>query len=218
MQQSWFRSAVAAGAVILGGIPNAFATTVIQLGTTELLTASEFVFEGEAIDIRVGRSPATGQISTLVTFSVHDVIKGDYVAPTIELSFAGGRLESEAVGIAGMVYPTLGERGVYFVEQTGRTQVHPIYGWSQGHFIVDDPASGDAASVHTIGFRPVYDLTLTSVDFGTQYSAGRARGLIVDAPFEGARPLALGDFKAKLRGFMRQLDIPEPVTRQEDPR
>ena len=63
------------------------------------------------------------------------------------------------MSISDMKVPQVGERGIYFVESLERSQVHPLYGWSQGHFIVEMDDTG-ADRVMTTRKQPVTGLTL----------------------------------------------------------
>ena len=41
-----------------------------------------------------------------------------------------------AVVVADMQMPEIGELGIYFVETLSEQQIHPLFGWQQGHYLI----------------------------------------------------------------------------------
>lgn len=142
-------------AMILG-CAVAFASSVEQVSMAEVTKGSELVFRGLVIETR-GVREGTTAIFTRVTFQVLDVFKGPKVPEQIELDFMGGKLGTLELSVADMRYPRIGESGIYFVESLKRKQVHPLYGWQQGHFLVSRDPSG------TERVRTAYDKPVTSI-------------------------------------------------------
>ncbi len=110
------------------------ATTVIKLDFDQVCQGAELIFEGKVISEET-RS-FNGKPFTYFTFQIIEVIKGSYKDPTIEIGFMGGTLGNATMMVSGMHVPKVGERGIYFVENLNVQQVHPLYGWQQGHYLV----------------------------------------------------------------------------------
>ena len=138
-------SALAATLVLTCGL---WASTVMQVSFQEMVATSEFIFEGTVIGQEAIRPDGSSNIFTRVTFAVSDVLKGDYDASTVSLHFMGGTIGSLTLSISDMQIPKNGERGIYFVESIAKRQVHPLYGWDQGRFLVLNDRDGNPR-VHT---------------------------------------------------------------------
>ena len=121
---------------------------------------AELIFEGEVILHETRQNSNTGIIHTYVTFTVHDVVKGDFSADTIELKFAGGTFMGQIVEVRGLKIPKEGENGIYFVESTSRDLLNPLIGWSQGHFIIEQELG--ERRVRTIDRQTVTDIQSVS--------------------------------------------------------
>jgi hypothetical protein len=106
-----------------------------------MLQQSQFVFEGTVTAIEA-RENSQKRIHTYVTFEIKDIIKGEYHSNIITLSFLGGTVGDVTMAVSDMRLPQEGEHGIYFVESLERLQVNPLYGWSQGHFIVERDVTG----------------------------------------------------------------------------
>lgn len=137
-------------------------TTILGMDIDEVAQQAEFIFEGEVILNETRQDSGTGIISSYVTFSIRDVVKGDYDAESVELKFMGGVFNGQIVEVSGLRIPQLGEQGIYFVESLSRDLINPLLGWSQGHFLIveedgvrristiDNKAVTDVASVSAI--------------------------------------------------------------------
>ena len=130
------------------------ASTVIQVSLQEMVDTSEFVFEGRVIRLEAVRPDGSNNIFTRVTFAVSDVLKGDYEASTVSLYFMGGTIGPLTLSISDMQIPKNGERGIYFVESIENRQVHPLYGWDQGRFLILNDRDGNPR-VHTARGKPI---------------------------------------------------------------
>ena len=117
------------------------ASSVREVSLNEMLQQSQFVFEGTVTAIEA-RENSQKRIHTYVTFEIKDIIKGEYHSNVITLSFLGGTVGDVTLAVSDMRLPQIGEHGIYFVESLERLQVHPLYGWSQGHFIVERDVTG----------------------------------------------------------------------------
>lgn len=118
------------------------ATSVLQVDMGQLLDNAAVIFEGEVIASEAKWNTEKTYVSTWITFRVDDVLKGDLTSATIIQSFAGGTVGDATLAVSGMVYPQIGETGIYFIENPNRQQVNPIVGWSQGHFKVKKDKQG----------------------------------------------------------------------------
>ncbi len=117
------------------------ASTVREVSFDEMLQQSQFVFDGTATSLEA-KEDTHKRIHTLVTFEINEVLKGEYTGVTITLCFSGGTIGEVTMAVSDMHLPEVGEHGIYFVESIKRLQVHPLYGWSQGHFLMEPDATG----------------------------------------------------------------------------
>ena len=180
-------------------------SSVLKIAMDEMLTGSELIFEGRVLSVE---SKQTGpkQIHTFVTCEINDIIKGEYPAQTITLRFLGGTVGNLTMAVSDIQIPRDGERGVYFVESLDRNQVHPLYGWSQGHFTVTADDTG-TDRIMTSKNHPVtglsFDAERPQPTNGTRrvkaFSTGVATGVTVGQNREETKGLALNAFKQALR-------------------
>jgi len=184
------------------------AASVRQVTMDEMLQQSQLVFEGEVTALETKES-SPKRIHTLVTLTILEVIKGEYPSTTITLSFLGGTVGNVTLAVSDMVLPQVGEHGIYFVESLERLQVHPLYGWSQGHFLVETDASG-TDRVMTNSEQPVTEVLsnmpadqMTADQEPVQaLSRGVARGLTVAQMKKDTRGMTANQFKKILRERM----------------
>lgn len=192
------------------------ASTVLQVDMDYVLGKSELVFEGEVISKRAQWTKDKSTIFSHVTFRVDDVIKGSVKGKQLTLKFAGGVVANEGVSISSMVYPDIGERGIYFVEKVDSDLVNPLVGWSQGHFLVTKNPSGDEIVLSEQG-DPVMDVSFSNgaaltkatpapqAKLSPAISAGVAKGLALgDKDRDKARALTKKGFKQKIRDRLKQ--------------
>ncbi|MEL0084044.1 MAG: hypothetical protein VW985_13530 [Gammaproteobacteria bacterium] len=133
----------------------ASATSVRTMNIDELVAGSELVVEGQVLQISVDQDANNPRIvTTTVLVEVIEVLKGEFDQPTISLSFLGGTYGDRRLKVEAMEYPDVNEHGIYFIESTGRQQVHPLLGWSQGHMVLL-PDSGGQLRVHSRAGDPV---------------------------------------------------------------
>jgi len=133
------------------------ATTVLEVNVDQLLDGAQVVFEGEVIARESRWNDDGSYINTYVTFRVVDVIKGSLSGDTLVQQFAGGTVGDIGVRVEGMVYPEIGERGIYFLEDPADLLVNPFVGWGQGHFRVQPDSNGEQR-VTTERGEPVLDI------------------------------------------------------------
>ena len=130
-----------------------WASTVSQVSIQEIVGKSEVVFEGKVIRLEAVRPNGSNDIFTKVTFAVTDVIKGSHDSSTVSLYFMGGTIGPLTLSISDMQIPKKGERGIYFVASIANRQVHPLYGWNQGRFLILNDRNG-IPRVHTAQGKP----------------------------------------------------------------
>lgn len=194
--------AVSAGiaAVVLAAVLPA--STVAPVSVRKMLAAAEFVFEGRVLGLEAVRPEGSGNIFTKVLFSVSDILKGDHDGPTVTLYFMGGTMGSVTLSIGDLEMPRKGERGIYFVESRHRRQVHPLYGWNQGRFLILKGGDGQPR-VHTSRGKPVLELDEPVLPATAAIRAGAvdaALGVkVVTDPAEGGSGLTPAEFKRRLR-------------------
>ena len=138
-------------------VNTATATSIQQLSINDMLDSAELIFEGHVINVESTWNNNHSAINTFVTFKIVEIIQGDYEFDKIQLSFAGGSVDDVTMEVHGMIYPELGEEGIYFVEKIGQIFVNPIVGWNQGHFLVVDDANGGQRML-TADRQPVIEM------------------------------------------------------------
>ena len=194
------------------------ATTVLQLELNELLEQAELVFEGTVISSEARWNEDRTSIVTIIQFAINDVIKGKYKESTLELQFEGGTVDGMTLQIADMLYPALGDQGIYFVEQLNHAQINPLLGWSQGHFRILKDASGDErifsakrSAVRSLSpARPTARQRFSELQ--TPFSEGVAAGITTsndNGPMEDG--MKKGQFKNELRTRLHDMgynDVP----------
>ena len=182
------------------------ATTIVGMDIDQVAVDAEFIFEGEVILRETRQDSGSGIISTYVTFSIVDVVKGDYDAESVELKFMGGAFDGRIVAVAGLIIPELGEQGIYFVESISRDLINPLLGWSQGHFIIVD--DNGERRISTIDARPVTDVqSVSSIPVAIKKpqsiiegDGDVAAGVTTESsPIMIERALSVDEFKSRIR-------------------
>lgn len=163
-----------------------FATTVLQVDVDFLLDKAMLIFEGEVVASEAKWNRDKTTITTFITFRVKDVIKGEIRSSTVMLGFSGGAVGETGLHVSAMVYPSVGENGIYFLENPGRQLVNPLVGWGQGHFRIKKDSNGKERIV-TEGGAPVLSLDVAVLNGANRdnarkksispFSHGVARGV-----------------------------------------
>lgn len=166
------------------------ATTLVQLDFDDVVATSELIFEGRVVSTEA-RSTGPRTIHTYVQFQIIDIIKGQYTGDTIELRYLGGEVDGRRLEVTELQVPTLGETGFYFVESIHTQQIHPLVGWSQGHYLIQRDASGEAR-VLTANRQPIADVTALSAPATTPQILGH------DGTARGVQILQLTDPRARM--------------------
>jgi hypothetical protein len=135
---------------------------------------------------------------TDVEFEVLETYKGQPAGERVVLQFAGGVVDGRGVQIQGMTLPGAGERGVYFVEQTARAQVHPLYGWDQGHYRVQRTGGGPER-VYTNRGIAVTAARSSPSPADVRLSRGLPLGITARAEPGPEGALSLAEFAATIR-------------------
>lgn len=184
------------------------AATILQVDIDYLLAKSALIFEGEVISRQSQWTADNRAIVTVVEFRVIDIIKGGHNDATLALQFAGGIVGDQGMHVSSMVYPEVGEQGIYFVEDPSRPQVNPLVGWSQGHFRVEKDSDGEERVLTEQG-KPVLNMsepapvrrtTNTSVQADSPFSEGTVKGITTAAENSDKRQaMRKVDFKASLQ-------------------
>lgn len=182
------------------------ATSVREVSLDEMLQQSQFVFEGTVTAIEA-RENSQKRIHTYVTFEIQDIIKGEYHSNVITLSFLGGTVGDVTMAVSDMLLPQEGEHGIYFVESLERLQVNPLYGWSQGYFIVERDVAG-TERVMTNRRLPITGITDAQITPGKEsmqtLSKGVLRNLVVGQEGKVNTGLTADEFKRILHERMER--------------
>ena len=153
-----------------------FATTVLQVDVDFLLNEAMLIFEGEVVASEAKWNYDKTSITTFTTFRVNEVIKGEIQYSTLTLEFSGGTVGEIGLHVSAMVYPPVGENGIYFIENSGMRLVNPLVGWGQGHFRITQDSNG-LGRVLTEGGDPVLSLDFAAMNGAGMPNAGIASTL-----------------------------------------
>ena len=178
----------------------ALGSSVVQTSMVEMFDSSELVFEGVVAGVETRADDAESTIHTYVRFAVLDVLKGEWAQETIEIRFLGGRLGEMSLHVSESNIPSQNERGIYFIESLERFQVNPIFGWAQGHFVLNPDESG-ILRVHTFSGDPVVGLGAPTTPGARAASSGVALGVRLKEPKLQEVPLDSDQFKTLIRKF-----------------
>ncbi len=208
-QHVWRRSPVFGLLLLLLGAallaPAARATSILETTLPEAFAASEFVFEGIATESEVRRRAASAVPETCVAFRILDVIAGTPAGGSITLCFLGGFDGKTVMQVDEVQIPPVGEHGIYFVHSRAGTAVNPLFGWAQGHFIVErDPVSGvdKVLTAHkdaVLAIRPAPLLQQGPRRFAHGVAADIVTGSVLDL----ADALPVDAFKSYIRALPR---------------
>ena len=177
--------------------PELKASSIEQIGFEAMSRSAEAVFEAEITSVETRWDQSKTQIHTYVEFRLEDVIKQPSQASSLDagaslvLRFLGGIVGDDELRVSGLIYPELGEKGIYFVSSVTRNLVNPLIGWSQGHFKIDPQGS-----INTNTNSAVVAVREQSQPHATKLSNGVAAGLQVRLNVvEGGSGMSKKEFK-----------------------
>lgn len=180
------------------------ATTIRAVTFEELLQYAEFIFEGQAIAVE-SVMPLNGSLPlTCVLFEIGEVFKGSHPDDTVELCFMGGISGEYTVRVANMQYPKLDEKGIYFVKSLARQYTNPLYGWKQGHFLIETDLYTSTEHVITAGRQPVTGITLEEAR-SHALSTGVAGGVKTTDRLQIGKAWTVEEFKQNLRSMLEAM-------------
>lgn len=177
------------------------ATSIRSMSLNETAIDAEFIFEGQVLESETRWNSNHSDIATFVTFSVKEVLKGQYEKETIVLRFAGGEVGEDKIVYQGIVYPPVGESGIYFVESLSQKLINPLVGWSQGHFKLR--ADANSTTVMTNRDKPVMSVApigSSKKSTATIISDGSATGLELGKVQQSG--MSKTDFKRAIKSML----------------
>ena len=180
------------------------ATTLRAVTFEELLQYAEFVFEGQVIAVESVMPPDGPLPSTCVLFEISEVFKGSHADDTVELCFLGGISGEYTVRIENMQYPKLDEKGIYFVKSLARQYSNPLYGWKQGHFMIETSPYTSREHVITADRQPVTGITLEEAP-RHGLSKGVAMGVKTTDRLQIENAWTVEEFRKNLRSMLEAL-------------
>lgn len=194
-------------ALLLGLAAPAHATTVLELEFSEVVQEAELVFEGRVLSAEAREDGR--MIYTKVVFELLDIIKGQHDQQTIELDFLGGRIGTRELRVSELHAPVPGETGIYFVQSLSDPLVHPLVGWDQGRFLIQQDAAGNR-HVMSADARPVVGVESSAQPAEVQpaspagedmkgISKGVAKGVITQEMLNLSGAMSVQDFKNAVR-------------------
>lgn len=210
--QSWTRALLITGVLALLSTP-AVATSVLQFSFDELVDHADLIIEGLVVSAESRVESPDGQIATYVRIVVQDRIKGPDVGAELELRFVGGTVAGNTLEVSDMLMPAVGESGIYFVESLRERQVHPLVGWSQGHFLTRNDDQAGRPGVFTPAGRAIVGISHAASVLQPRRvlpGNGVARGVLVDdAPSPSPPPsraaMSVAEFKTEIRASIAAL-------------
>jgi hypothetical protein len=171
----------------------------------ELLQFAEFVFEGQVIAVESFMPPNSHLPRTCVLFEISEVFKGSHSDDTADLCFLGGISGEYTVKVANMQYPKLDEKGIYFVKSLARQYANPLYGWKQGHFLIETDPYTSREHVMTADRQPVTGITLEEAPpYGL--STGVASGVKTTDRLQIGKAWTVEEFKQNLRSMLETME------------
>jgi hypothetical protein len=180
------------------------ATTIRAVTFEELVQYSEFVFEGYVIAVE-SVIPLNSHIPhTCILFEISEVFKGIHSDDTIELCFLGGITGEYTVQIANMQYPKLDEKGIYFVKSLSRQYANPLYGWKQGHFLIETDPHTSKEHVMTAERQPVTGI-ISEEEPVLGLSTGVASGVRATDRLQMEKSWTVEEFKHNLRSVLEAM-------------
>ena len=181
------------------------ATTIRAVTFEELVQYSEFVFEGHVIAVE-SVIPLNSHIPrTCVLFEISEVYKGIHSEDTIELCFLGGITGEYTVQVVHMQYPKLDEKGIYFVESLSNQYANPLYGWKQGHFLIEADPHTSKEHIMTADRQSVTGITLEE-DTPIRLSTGVASGVKTMDRMQIEKSWTVEEFKQTLRSALKAIE------------
>jgi len=132
----------------------AWSTTIVPLSPNQLVHFADLIFAGTVTSVSSSWIDEHKTIVTRVKFSRPTFVKGTYSAPTVTLTFLGGKVGKDEVFGDETGPPQVGGR--YVVLCSGdlgseKNSYTPVIGLFQGHFEVRDQAGSGAVVHHWTG-------------------------------------------------------------------
>jgi len=181
------------------------ATTIRKVTFEELLQYAELVFEGRVIAVESVMAPNSHLPRTCVLFEISEIFKGNQSDDTVDLCFLGGISGEYTVQVADMQYPKLDEKGIYFVKSLARQYANPLYGWKQGHFLIETDPDTFREHVMTAGRQPVTGITLEEAP-PYRLSTGVASGVKTTDRLQIGKAWTVEEFKQNLRSMLETME------------
>ncbi len=181
------------------------ATTIQAVTFEELLQYAEIVFEGQVIAVENVVPPNSHMPRTCVLIEINEVFKGSLSDDTADLCFLGGISGEYTVKVANMQYPKLDEKGIYFVKSLTRQYANPLYGWKQGHFLIETDPYTSRKQVTTADRQPVTGIELEEApSYGL--SSGVAVGVKTTDIMQIGKAWTVEEFKQNLRLMLETME------------
>lgn len=131
----WIALGVAA-AVLAGLQIPAWSGKVKPLNLAELTEGARVIFEGECVDIKSGKDPVSGLVSTWYTFRVTQVLKGE-LGKEYVLKQYGGTDGDLHVKVPAVEYQ-VGEKVILFLYGESKLGFSSAVGMQQGKFSIQE--------------------------------------------------------------------------------
>lgn len=191
-----FASFITIGAIMLGLLAPARATTVIPPDFKTMVHQAEIIFRGKVTAVRSEWSGEGSQrcIVTYVTFDVLKTLKGTPASPYV-LKELGGTVGDQTMEIDGAPKFAVGDKTLLFVEHNG-TQVVPLVGMMYGYFHLTTDAVTGQDIVHTFNG----DALKTTADIDRAHQrAVQSSGTAGATASAVHSPMKSDDFEAEIK-------------------
>ncbi len=179
---------------VLGSPVAAHASTILELSFSEVSRSSEIIIEA-TVESSHASFDANGQIWTTVQLAILDVLAGSIDTERIVIRYLGGTVGGRTLSVDDLVVPEIGERGIYFVQTPKVGLVHPLTGWQQGHFQVQDRNDGELIVASAVG-RPIVAIDATQSGRPMSLAKTEPRGVFTSDGEEAPDAILLDSFKA----------------------
>jgi hypothetical protein len=180
------------------------ATTIRAVTFEELLQYAEFIFEGQVLAVESVLPLNSPLPLTCVLLEISEVFNGSHSDDTVELCFLGGISGEYTVRVATMQYPKLDEKGIYFVKSLARQYSNPLYGWKQGHFLIETDVNTSREYMITADRQPVTGIALEEAP-SHALSTGVASGVKTADRLQIGKAWTVEEFKQNLRSMLEAM-------------
>lgn len=141
--------AVVALLTVVSVVAPARASVVIQLSDEDLVSGADVIVRGRVTRI-TGHLDASGEVSTYITVSVDELLKGGYWDAELTIRESGGTVGDRHGWVSANAEFVIGEPVLLFLDQRDDGTLRTYHFYMGKFTIVTDPGSGDHVAVRAV--------------------------------------------------------------------